>query len=238
VWFKLRLPSEPIKTSSSFLVFGKHTKDNHAEGSTPHGCGDCREMYTPCRLTIGSHANLKNFSPWKYVPSDKKNQSAMNQLVSKKRKELMVALIPGINIDGTEGAMTQLAQSISRLRHIKKHDYPGDHYHPYELIMSIRRSAWGINSRAELRSFVCVSTSYMMFNIARLANYGWHRIMAETNPRRWSIQLVRESLRDGWHRLQQHGGPLRCNRIGAGCGGRRPICPNETGLGQTHLFEL
>jgi hypothetical protein len=52
---------------------------------------------------------LKNFSSWKHVPSDKKSQSAMNQRVSRKRKELMVALIPGINIDGIEGAMTQLA---------------------------------------------------------------------------------------------------------------------------------
>ncbi len=71
-------------------------------------------------LAVGSqvHANLKNFSQGKHVASDRKSQAAVNRLVRKKRKELMAARIPGINLDDTEGAMVRLAQSLSLSRHI------------------------------------------------------------------------------------------------------------------------
>jgi hypothetical protein len=45
------------------------------------------------------HANLKNFSPGKYVPSDRKSQDAVNRLVRTNSKELMAERIPGINLD-------------------------------------------------------------------------------------------------------------------------------------------
>ncbi len=39
-----------------------------------------------------------------------------------------------------------------------------------------------------------------------------------------------------WPRLTRKGPGSRV-RFDSGAGGRRPICPNETGLGQTHPFE-
>jgi hypothetical protein len=80
---------------------------------------------------VGSqvHANLNIFSPGKHVASDRKSQSAVNRLVRKKRKELTAARILGINLDGTEGAMVRLAQSLSLSLHIKRHNNPDEPYH-------------------------------------------------------------------------------------------------------------
>jgi hypothetical protein len=75
------------------------------------------------------NANLKNFSPGKHVSCDRKSQAAVNRLVRKNRKELMAARIPGISIDGTNGSITLLVQSISLLRHIKKHIDPAGPSH-------------------------------------------------------------------------------------------------------------
>jgi hypothetical protein len=38
----------------------------------------------------------------------------------------MAGRVPRINLDGTNGAMTRLAKSLSLLRHIKKHNDPSD----------------------------------------------------------------------------------------------------------------
>jgi hypothetical protein len=64
---------------------------------------------------VGSqvHANLKNFSPGKYVASDTKSQAAVNRLVRKTRKELMTARIPADSPAPT--SMTPKAQWLGLL---------------------------------------------------------------------------------------------------------------------------
>jgi hypothetical protein len=109
-------------------------KDCHEEGRDTLTVKQSVAVKTAVKcapLLTGSqvNANLKNFSPGKHVSSDRKSQAALNRLVRKNRKELMAARIPGINIDGTNGSMTLLVQSISLLRHIKKHTDPTDPYH-------------------------------------------------------------------------------------------------------------
>jgi hypothetical protein len=80
------------------------TKDSHAEGRGTLTVKQLAAVETSVRcaqLAVGSqvHANLKKFSPGKHVGSDRKSQAAVNRLVRKKRKEIMAACIPGINID-------------------------------------------------------------------------------------------------------------------------------------------
>ncbi len=118
------------------FVSGELPKDCHEEGREPLTVKQLVAVKTAVKcapLLTGSqiNANLKNFSPGKHVSSDRKSQAALNRLVRKNRKEL-AARIPGINIDGTNGSMTLLDQSnesISLLRHIKKHIDPTDPYH-------------------------------------------------------------------------------------------------------------
>jgi hypothetical protein len=101
---------------AQLFEFGEHTKESHAVGRgilTVEQLAAVEASVRSAPLAVGSqvHANLKNFSPGKHVASDRKSQAAVNRLVRKKRKELMAARIPGINLDDIEGAMIRLAQS-------------------------------------------------------------------------------------------------------------------------------
>jgi hypothetical protein len=106
----LRSPSELIKTKSRFLFLVSTPRIVTRKGGTL----TVKQLATSVRcapLAVGSqvHANLKNCSPGKHVGSDRKSQAAVNRLVRKKRKGLMAAHIPDINLDQTEGAMIRIA---------------------------------------------------------------------------------------------------------------------------------
>ena len=75
------------------------------------------------------HANLKNFNPGSHVPTDRRSMEAVARLVRKERKALMAARVPGQKIDGSEGAMTKLAKSLSLKTAIERHNDPADEYH-------------------------------------------------------------------------------------------------------------
>ncbi len=80
---------------------------------------------------VGSqvHANLENFSPGKGVPFDRRNQNAVEHLVRNERKEIMAVTVPGIDINGTEGCMNRLAESIRLIKLIERHNDPADDFH-------------------------------------------------------------------------------------------------------------
>ncbi len=123
-------------------------------------------------LAVGSqvHANLKNFSRGKHVASDRKSQAAVNRLVRKKRKQLMAARIPGINLDDTEGAMVRLAQSLSLSLHIKRHNDPADSNH----INEHQTFCLGYQFKDGI-TFMCHLTPHMLLNFARMTNCGWQK---------------------------------------------------------------
>jgi hypothetical protein len=119
-------------------VSRQHTKDSHADSRRAargllsvkqRAAVEAAVKYQPLMVGSQVHANLKNFSPGKHVPNDKRSTAAVNRLVCKERKGLMADHIPGIIVDGPNGAMVQLAQSISLARFIKKHNDPTDPYH-------------------------------------------------------------------------------------------------------------
>ncbi len=64
--------------------------------------------------SVGSqvHAKLENFSPGKRFPFDQRSQKAVECLVRNERKEIKAEWVPGIDIDGKEGCMNSLAESI------------------------------------------------------------------------------------------------------------------------------
>ena len=63
--------------------------------------------------------NLKNFSPGRRVANDSRSSEAVRRLVSKTRRELMADRVPGVELDGSEGSMTELAESLSLERFIQ-----------------------------------------------------------------------------------------------------------------------
>jgi hypothetical protein len=144
-------------------------RERYLDGQTARGSGSVCQI---CSAAVGSqvHANLKNFSPGKHVASDKKSQSAVNRLVRKKRKELMAARIPGINLNDTEGAMVRLAQSLSLSRHIKRYNNPADPYHMNEH----PTFCLGYQFKDGIM-FMCLSTPHMLLNFARMTNCGWQK---------------------------------------------------------------
>ena len=63
---------------------------------------------------VGSqiHVNLQNFSPGKRVPFYSRSQHAVARLVRAERQEIMADRLSGVGIDGTEGCMNRLHESL------------------------------------------------------------------------------------------------------------------------------
>jgi hypothetical protein len=77
-------------------------------------------------LAVGSqvHASLQNFSPGQRVPHDKRSRAAVDRLVLKTRKEVMSARVGGLELDGAEGSMNALAESLSLIKFLERHNAP------------------------------------------------------------------------------------------------------------------
>ncbi len=73
--------------------------------------------------------NLKNLSPGKRVAHDVLSTAAVGRLVLKARSEVMASRTPGGFLDGSEGSMIELAESLSLQRFIDLHNDPDDPYH-------------------------------------------------------------------------------------------------------------
>ncbi len=70
--------------------------------------------------------NLKNLSPGKRVAHDARSTGAVGRLVQKARSEVMASRTPGVLLDGSEGSMIELAESLSLQRFIDRHNDPAD----------------------------------------------------------------------------------------------------------------
>ncbi len=79
---------------------------------------------------VGSqiHANLENFSPGKRVPFDSRSQQAVARLVRAQRQEITADRLPGFGINGTEGCMNSLHESLCLETRIVRHNDP-DEFH-------------------------------------------------------------------------------------------------------------
>ena len=72
---------------------------------------------------------MKNFRPGKHVPYDERSRSAVARLVRRERASVMEKSFPGIKIDGTEGSMNELAESVSFEKLLLRHNDPADSFH-------------------------------------------------------------------------------------------------------------
>jgi ribosomal protein L30E len=102
------------------LQAGNHDLDSHAAGKqksllSVKQRGAVKRAARSAPLQVGRqvHDGMLDFSPGKHIPYDRRTQGAVNRLVRKTRKEVMARRIPGVGVDGTEGSMNRLAESLS-----------------------------------------------------------------------------------------------------------------------------
>ena len=155
------------------FVSGEHTAESHSGGKGLLTVKQQHAIRTAVRsapLQSGGavHANLKNFSPGRHVPTDRRSMDAVARMVRKERKELMAARLPGHKIDGSEGAMTKLAKAISLKTAIERHNDPDDDYHmdAHQVVCC------GYQFKDGVRLMV-LSTPSLIANMARAIECGW-----------------------------------------------------------------
>ena len=191
------------------FVSGEHTAESHSGGKGLLTVKQQHAIRTAVRsapLQSGGavHANLKNFSPGRHVPTDRRSMEAVARRVRKERKELMAERVPGQKIDGSEGAMTKLAMALSLKTAIERHNDPNDDYHmdAHQVVCC------GYQFKDGVRLMV-LSTPSLIANMARAIECGWHCIMADCRPLGRRVRLVQQGLRPACLRLEQDGRALQ-----------------------------
>jgi hypothetical protein len=121
-------------------------------------------------MSVGSqvHASMQNFSPGRRIPYDARSRQAVARIVRKTRAEVLQDRVPGITLDGSEGSMNRLADSISLVKLLKRHNDPADSYHmdEHEVVCVGHQFSDGVR-------FMSLTTPHLLLNMARAKNCGW-----------------------------------------------------------------
>lgn len=121
-------------------------------------------------MTVGAqvHANLQNFSPGRQVPFDERSRKAVARLTRRERATVMEETFPGIKLDGSEGSMNELAESLSLEKLIARHNDPNDSFHmdEHQVVCVGHQFEHGVR-------FAAFSTPHMLNNMARVKNSKW-----------------------------------------------------------------
>ena len=152
------------------LQAGEHTMSSHVESSgilNPKQRGAVERAARSAPLSLGSqiHASMQNFSPGRHIPYDRRSRKAVDRLVRKTRQDVMSRRVGGIDLDGSEGAMNQLAESLSLVKLLEKHNNPTDPFHmdEHQPVCVGHQFKDGI-------TFMCISSCHLMNNMARAVN--------------------------------------------------------------------
>jgi hypothetical protein len=117
------------RNKSALLQAGEHTMQSHVISSSilnPKQKGAVERAARSAPLALGSqiHTSMQNFSPGRHIPYDKRSRKAVDRLVSKTRRDVMSRRAGGIDLNGSEGAMNQLAESLSLVKFLERHNDP------------------------------------------------------------------------------------------------------------------
>jgi hypothetical protein len=96
-----------------------------------------------------------------FVPFDRSSQKAVVRFVRNEREKIMAARIPGIVLDGTEGSMNRLADSICLIKLIARHNDPADDFHmdEHQAVQVSHQFKDGV-------TFMVLSTLHLLNNMA------------------------------------------------------------------------
>jgi len=152
------------------LQAGEHTLQSHVRSSgilNPKQKGAVARAARSAPLALGSqiHANMQNFSPGRQVPYDKRSRKAVARLVNKTRRDVMSSRVGGIDLDGSEGAMNQLAESLSLVKFLERHNDPNDPFH-----MSEHQPVCVGHQFKDGISFMTITTCHFLGNMSRAVN--------------------------------------------------------------------
>jgi hypothetical protein len=125
----------------------------------------------PLQVGRQIHDGMLDFSPGKRIPYDQRSQNAVKRLVRKTRKDVMAQRIPGVGVDGTEGSMNRLAESLSLAKFIERHNDPDDPFHldEHQPVCVGHQFDKGV-------TFMCLTTPSLLNNLARAENCGWQKV--------------------------------------------------------------
>jgi hypothetical protein len=155
------------------LQAGEHDRQSHVQSSgilSPKQRSAIARSVRASPLSGASEVmlNLKNLSPGKRVAHDARSTGAVRRLVRKERSEVMASRTPGVLLDGSEGSMIELAESLSLQRFIDRHNDPDDPYHltPHEVVCCAYQFKNGVR-------YMHTATPSMLSNLALSVNSGW-----------------------------------------------------------------
>ena len=139
----------------------------------------------PLSTGAAVHSNLKNRSPGNHVRSDKRSFRAVDRLVSNTRRELMAGRVDGVDIDGSEGSMVQLAESLSLKRFIERHNDRDDPFHldEHQTVCVGYQFKNGV-------CYMTITTPHMLNNLARGENCGWQKQLHVDAAFNWCEKAV------------------------------------------------
>lgn len=153
---------------------GEHTIRSHANDRS-RGLTDLQRLgvqraVKACPMQSGSAVidGSKRFSPGKQIRPDPKSQRAVDRMVRRTRVEVFGDCVVGIDLDGTEGSMTQLAEQLLLKGLIARHNDPADAFHLDEH----QPVCCGYQFTDGVR-FMTISTVHLLLNMARVKNYKW-----------------------------------------------------------------
>jgi hypothetical protein len=157
----------------SLLQAGEHTPDSHIAGKgilSVKQRGTIKRAVRAAPMAVGSqiHASLQNFSPGRRVAYDARSRAAVSRLTRRERAAVLEETVPGIKLDGSEGSMNELADSLSLEKLLARHNDPNDSFHmdEHQVICVGHQFSDGVR-------FATFSTQSMLNNMARAKNCKW-----------------------------------------------------------------
>jgi hypothetical protein len=161
------------KDRYELLQSGVHDRQRHVVSSgilSPKQCSAIDRSIKASPLSGPTEVllNLKNLSPGKRVAHDARSTGAVGRLVRKARSEVMASRTPGVLLDGSEGSMIELAESLSLQRFLDRHNDPDDPYHlkTHEVVCCAYQFKNGVR-------FMHTTTPSMLMNLAYSVNCEW-----------------------------------------------------------------
>ena len=155
---------------------GEHDLNSHTKKRgflTVKQRGAVKRAARSAPLQVGRQIqdSMLDCSPGKHIPYDRRHQNAVGRLVRKTRKEVMGKRIPGVGVDGSEGSMNRLAESLSLAKFLERHNDPDDVFHlgEHQPVCLGHQFEGGV-------TFLCLSTPHLLNNMARAENCGWQKV--------------------------------------------------------------
>ena len=100
------------------LRAGEHTPNSHISCrgilSVKQRCTIKRAVrVAPMSRGEQVHVNLQQYSPGRRVPYNARSRAAVSRLTRRERAAVMEEQIPDIKLDGSEGSLNELADTLS-----------------------------------------------------------------------------------------------------------------------------